>query len=983
MAWFDITFYELFPQVFNMSITGAMIILAVICVRFLLKKAPKIFSYALWAAVLFRLLCPVSFTLDVSFLKQFDVPVTESGSIEYVPANIVHMEEPSVSTPITAVNDVVNERLPQGNEQLAADPLEAPVSIITYIWLFGIAALVIYSAVQYVKLRRRLIGAIPLHDNIFLADYIDSPFVMGIVFPKIYLPSSLSENEQEYVILHEKHHVKRGDHIIKILAFAALCVHWFNPFVWLAFVLSGKDMEMSCDEAVMSKMNHDIRAEYATSLLRFATGRKLFLGTPLAFGEGDTKDRVKNVMTYKKPLLWLSVTAGVVIVVAAVIFMANPSKSKPLSWNQIWATDYKVKQILYDNAPETEGSRWKQSILDRCYCVFFSDDILKLYEAQKGDSEWNNLGEMQEYSPDKRIFTEYTLDNCWLTDYKVAEITDSYVFYDMKARQMLLMVQTATDDTLLSCVEIAVSDADTATDATTFKPEIVEMEWILQLESLHGYPESESMYITSLVLESVTKKNINPVTTFTITNYTDENLPGYKTIGFMADDTYYNVEDMRDMGFAVFKSGGEKYTLLDWHVYENAAQMDNGIYFAPDPAVYHEKGVITDETAYDVILSKKDSGLAKIVRVLDDGKKLTHYTSNASLHVTLFHWKDQAKSKTIMQYYYDAAGNIINDTGIIIPSRSTNIPSNEVTKVRVGSQMSDGRLPVNKLTPKDAEYILDLLEKASWLNGTTDCFADCVFGLEDGSVLYYHSDCGTINDNKTGRCIKLTDVEQSELNGLLSKYVTLGSAELPTEELSLELPNGATRLDEEELTWFGEQYFSDPCMSILRTTNIFLKTDYASPEEINLFELFNSTLMMYGKSTATQEEKEAAKKLANAEGKDNISVSKITASEMSETLELYLGLTLEETQKVGLDKFVYLEEYDAYYLVVPNERPIYRLCSILDGYRTKDGRVVLLYEDTSSIVDGVYAKYIVTLLVAKNGSIPSVSGYYIYSNLPK
>ena len=172
-------------------------------------------------------------------------------------------------------------------------------------------------------------------------------------------------------------------------------------------------------------------------------------------------------------------------------------------------------------------------------------------------------------------------------------------------------------------------------------------------------------------------------------------------------------------------------------------------------------------------------------------------------------------------------------------------------------------------------------------------------------------------------------------------------------------------------------------MSILRTTNIFLKTDYASPEEINLFELFNSTLMMYGKSTATQEEKEAAKKLANMEGKDNISVSKITASEMSDVLKLYTGITLEETQKVGLDKFVYLEEYDAYYLVVPNERPIYRLCSILDGYQTDDGRVVLMYEDPSLITNGSTAKYIVTLRKATDGSVPSMSGYYIYSNVPK
>lgn len=973
MAWHDIIFYELFPQVFNMSITGTLIILAVICVRFLLKKAPKLFSYALWAVVLFRLLCPISFSLDVSFLNQFDVPVTESGSIEYVPAYIVHMEEPGISPPISVVNDVVNERLPQGREQLVADPLEAPVSIITYIWFLGIAALVIYSAVQYVKLRRKLIGATPLRGNIFLADYIDSPFVMGLVFPRIYLPSSLSETEQEYVILHEKHHVKRGDHIIKVLAFAALCIHWFNPFVWLAFVLSGKDMEMSCDEAVIGKMNHDIRAEYATSLLRFATGRKLLVGTPLAFGERNTKDRVKNVMKYKKPLLWLSVTAGVVIIVAAVMLMANPSRLNTLPLNRVWASDYKVKQILYVNGNSSEDSQWTKYMSAKYYSVCFADDRVILFEKAEDNVDWNNLGNMQTYSLDKSMISEITLDNYWLTDYTIAEITDAYVLHDNKSNQILLIAQTAKDNTLLCCAEITLSEP------TTSELKIVKMEWILQLESLHGYPESGDASIIYTFLEAITHKNINSVTTLTM-----QDKPEYQIIGFMADDTYYNVEDMRDMGFAVLKAdrrGG--YTILDYHVYENAALMENGIYFAPDPAVYDEKGIITDETAYDVILSKEDSGLTKIVRILDNGTELTANVGNAALNITLFHWKDQAKSKTVMQYYYDAAGNIINDTGVIIPSKSTKVPSNEVAKIRVGSQTSDGRLPVNKLTSKDAEYILELLESATWLNGTADCFADCVFGMEDGSVLYYHSECGSINDNKTRRCIKLNDVEQSELNSILSKYVTLGYVEMPIEEISLKLPSGATRLDEEELKWFAEQYFSDPCMNIFHTTNYFLKTDYAAPEEINLFELFTSQLMFFGGSTASPEEKEQAMQLANAEGKDNISVSKITSSEMSDVLKLYTGITLEETQKVGLDKFVYLEEYDAYYLVVPNERPIYRLCVILDGYRTEDGQVVLMYEDPSLITNGSTAKYIVTLRKATDGSIPSMSGYYIYSNVPK
>ena len=153
--------------------------------------------------MLFRLLCPVSFTLDFSLLNTFDVPVTESGHIEYVPMNIVNMEEPGVNTPIPVVNEVINRNLPQGSEQLVADPLEVPVSLATYIWFCGITALIFYSIIQYIKLRKRLVGAMPLRNNIFLADHIASPFVLGLLSPKIYLPSSMTEAEQEYVILHD------------------------------------------------------------------------------------------------------------------------------------------------------------------------------------------------------------------------------------------------------------------------------------------------------------------------------------------------------------------------------------------------------------------------------------------------------------------------------------------------------------------------------------------------------------------------------------------------------------------------------------------------------------------------------------------------------------------------------------------------------------------------------------------------------------
>ena len=325
--------YELLPIVFNMSVTASVVIAFVLLARLLLKKVPKIFSYALWVVVLFRLLCPVSVTAGFSLLGLVDAPVTEATThttmAEYVPQDVVHIPFPEVQLPAPGISQAVNEALPQGQEQTAADPLEAPAAIATLVWLAGIASLAVYSVLSYLRLRRALVGAVLLRDNIYLADHIDTPFVMGLFRPKIYLPSSLPEREQPYILLHEQHHIRRLDHIVKVLAFLALCIHWFNPLVWLAFVLAGKDMEMSCDEAVVKKLGEEIRSDYSASLLSLATGRHIIAGTPLAFGEGDPKSRIRNLLSWKRPRLWITVAAVVVCAAVVAACAGNPKASGP------------------------------------------------------------------------------------------------------------------------------------------------------------------------------------------------------------------------------------------------------------------------------------------------------------------------------------------------------------------------------------------------------------------------------------------------------------------------------------------------------------------------------------------------------------------------------------------------------------------------------------------------------------------------------
>ena len=334
----EFVMHELFPTICNMSLTASVVIVAVLLVRLLLRRAPKVFSYALWAVVLFRLLCPVSVTSAVSLMGAVGAPVQErtqrTSAVEYVPADIVRSSgTPTVTTlpqeTVPAANRPAGNTAPAvtAPEPTAAMPLSGPMVVLTGAWLAGMALLLAYSAVSMLRLRRRLVGAVLLADNIYLADHIPSPFVMGLFRPKIYLPSTLKETERGYILRHEQYHIRRRDYLVKFLAFLALCVHWFNPLVWVAFVLAGKDMEMSCDEAVVKELGEDIRADYSASLLSLATGHRIVAGMPLAFGEGDTGGRIRNLLKWKRPRPWVIAVCAVVCVGLIVLCAVNPKGS--------------------------------------------------------------------------------------------------------------------------------------------------------------------------------------------------------------------------------------------------------------------------------------------------------------------------------------------------------------------------------------------------------------------------------------------------------------------------------------------------------------------------------------------------------------------------------------------------------------------------------------------------------------------------------
>ncbi|SMC55075.1 M56 family metallopeptidase [Papillibacter cinnamivorans] len=323
----------LFLKILNMSITGGYVILAVVLIRLLLRRAPKKYSYFLWAVVFFRLVCPVSFSSAISIfgIKPFNMSAAQSSgaaALTYVPGNIGLMTQPRVTVGIPMANSLISGSLPSAAPAASVNPLQIWVSVGTALWFIGMAALLLYGIVSFIRVRRRMSTAVLRKDGIRQSDKIRTPFILGFFRPKIYIPFGLSEKEEEYILSHERYHLRRMDHIIKPVGFLVLVLHWFNPLVWLAYALMSRDMEMSCDEYVLAHRGGGISAAYSTSLLSFASNRRLPSAGPLCFGETGIRERIRNALNWKRPRLWVTVAAGVLCALAIVSCAANPKESQ-------------------------------------------------------------------------------------------------------------------------------------------------------------------------------------------------------------------------------------------------------------------------------------------------------------------------------------------------------------------------------------------------------------------------------------------------------------------------------------------------------------------------------------------------------------------------------------------------------------------------------------------------------------------------------
>ncbi len=341
----------LFLSIFNMSHTASYVILFVIFVRLLLKKAPKVISYVLWGVVGFRLVIPFSFESMFSLMPR-------STNAALIPNDIVYQQSPQIHSGIEVVDAFVNNSLPAPVMGASVNPLQIFLAIGTYIWVLGIVALLIYSLVSVLQLKKQLRSARSIEQNIFEAENLQTPFILGLIRPKIYLPVGLSKEERNYILLHEQIHIQRKDHVIKILAFSILSIHWFNPLVWIAFLLMSTDMELSCDERVLKEMDDEIRKPYANSLLSLATGRHILNGSPLAFGEGNMKGRIINVLSYKKPVFWVVILALIVVIAVSIGLMSDPQA------RQLSIEDY-ADQFIEATIADYNTDEYYFKIIDR------------------------------------------------------------------------------------------------------------------------------------------------------------------------------------------------------------------------------------------------------------------------------------------------------------------------------------------------------------------------------------------------------------------------------------------------------------------------------------------------------------------------------------------------------------------------------------------------------------------------------------------
>ena len=409
-------------KLFNMSISALWLILAVIILRIILKKAPKYINLIMWTLVGFRLVCPFYFESILSLIP----------SAEIIPSNIQASSAPSINTGINAVNDIVNPAISSIAEKpytIGYSPIDMILKISFIVWIFGIGVMLIYSAISYLKLNRTVRASIRYNDNIFLCDNIKSPFILGIIRPRIYLPSDINANQINPVIAHEKAHLRRFDHIIKAIGFVILSIHWFNPLVWLAYGLFCRDIEYACDEKVIKEMESEEKKTYSEALLSLSISKRNLAACPLAFGEVGVKSRIKSVLSYKKPTLWIIIISVIALAGVAIGFMTTPENDSIDGYHYI--DKYFYEDVIGADRANNELRDYRYRIGEDMIITRFDGDgtgkATTLGTLYKGNANDHEIDLILATLPSK--YSKNQITETYITS---GPYTDKYIFIRFK-----------------------------------------------------------------------------------------------------------------------------------------------------------------------------------------------------------------------------------------------------------------------------------------------------------------------------------------------------------------------------------------------------------------------------------------------------------------------------------------------------------------------------------------------------------------------
>ena len=843
----------LFLQILQMSMSASWLIIAVILIRLLLQKAPKGFRYVLWALVAVRLLCPVFFESEFSLIPNLGV-LSEVGDA-VIPVTPIKPDDGVSNDTITddgvhnndVQNDVVQGDGAQGNNVqnntvqnnvtqngenqnnlIQNDVIQNNtaqtdlISVLSFLWIVGIIAMFMYATVSYIKLRITIKESIKKEDNLWICDGIQTPFILGLMKPQIYLPSYIEEMHIPYIVAHENEHIRWKDNWWKPLGFMFLMVYWFNPLVWVAYILMCRDIEMACDERVIRTMGVEDKKNYSKSLLFCSTPGHFISACPVAFGEVGVKERIKKIVDYRKPSAWIITIAAILCLIMAFGFMTNPKQNaKDVAKIELGCGDGKLVWADITDADEI------QKIIDGINELSFIPISPNLpsggwsYAIRMYDADGNLIDQMSILG-DKRVEKEY------------------FVYYSLSGK-----FDTEYYDELL---------------------DKAEFERLENLQSL----------LSSLV---------------GMTELQNDTLEWFNT-------KYFNNDENRiTNAFLTSTYQDAKNIDLNHLFYAGADTYGGGAVTEEEKQLLAQKDSYAQESVYDLDVSKttKQEMEAVLERYLGMSLEETNkFNLNKFYYLEEYDAYYQIAGDTVTSKYYVTKGWKEDETGNII------------------------------------------LQYYDALNGSPEELYMLTLRQVNGNYQFV-SNVSMTGNNLTGD--------------------NQGDEEKPINYISKDL-----------MQWFVADYFE--AYNFQCIANHFLTDVYTTPEDINLYELFNSGSYIIGTNSMASEEE---KQLLSDRYQDEITgyVVRVKTWEMDEVLQKYMGISLEETNKYGLDKMYYLEEYDAYYRVDVGSNWSY--VNFEAGKINADGTITLQYYK-ENYFDGPTSTYRVTLR--------EVDGkYYIISNI--